>query len=75
MSNKIPQVFTEKEIEVLLQGVKNHKHQCILFAIYSAGLRLSEVVNLKLSDIRSDENCIFIRDAKGNKDRYTILSE
>ena len=75
MPKKIPQVFTEKEVELLLQTVKNLKHQCILFTIYSGGLRLSEVVNLKLSDIRSDENCIFIRDAKGNKDRYTILSD
>lgn len=72
---KLPQVFTEHEIELLLQNIKNIKHQCILLCIYSAGLRISELVNLRISDILSHQNCIFIRDAKGQKDRYSLLSQ
>lgn len=46
-----------------------------MYTIYAAGLRRSEVLNLKLSDIDSERNCIVIRDAKGNKDRNTLLSK
>lgn len=72
---KLPHVFTEEEVMRILSSIKNLKHKCIILAIYSAGLRLSEVLNLRISDIHSKENCILIRDAKGNKDRYTLLSE
>jgi len=72
---RLPQVFTEQEIEQLLQTIKNIKHQCILLCIYSGGLRISELINLRISDILSNQNCIFIRDAKGQKDRYTLLSQ
>ena len=50
------------------------KHKAIISLLYSAGLRISEVVNLKLTDIDKDRRQIFVRNAKGNKDRYTILS-
>lgn len=72
---KLPHVFSEQEVMLIIKSIKNLKHRCIILTIYSAGLRLSEVLNLRISDIHSKENCIFIRDAKGNKDRYTLLSE
>lgn len=71
---KLPSVFTEQEVTQIIQTVSNLKHKCILMTIYSAGLRLGEVINLRITDIQSKENCIFVRNAKGNKDRYTILS-
>ncbi|MCP4441647.1 MAG: tyrosine-type recombinase/integrase [Aureispira sp.] len=71
---KLPYVLTEDEVSTLLSSVDNLKHRCILFTIYSAGLRLSEVTNLQLTDIMSNQQCIFVRDAKGTKDRYTLLS-
>jgi site-specific recombinase XerD len=71
----LPQVFTEQEVTRLLNAVTNKKHRCILMTIYSAGLRLSEVVNLRLPDLQPDYNRIFIRRGKGKKDRCTILSE
>lgn len=71
---RLPSIFTEQEVTQIIQAVSNLKHKCILMTIYSAGLRLGEVINLRISDIQSKENCIFIRNAKGNKDRYTILS-
>lgn len=74
-SKKLPNVLTEDEVIRLLQVVENIKHKCILMLIYSGGLRISEVINLQLTDIKKDMNCIFIRDAKGKKDRYTLLSK
>jgi len=50
------------------------KHKAILVTIYSCGLRMSELLNLKISDIQSDRNLLLVRGAKGNKDRNTLLS-
>ncbi|MDD3051023.1 MAG: tyrosine-type recombinase/integrase [Candidatus Cloacimonetes bacterium] len=72
---KLPEVLSEEEVTKILKQISNLKHQCIIYLIYSAGLRLSEVVHLKIEDIHSDRKQIFIRSAKGNKDRYGILSE
>lgn len=74
LRKKLPYVFTEAEIKALLISVKNIKHRCILLTIYSAGLRIGEVVNLKIADIMTSQSCIYVRDAKGKKDRYTLLS-
>ncbi len=71
---KIPQVLTEGEVSRLLKAVDNLKHRCILSIIYSAGLRLGELTHLKLTDIQFDTHRIFVRDAKGKKDRCTILA-
>ncbi|OPX26871.1 MAG: hypothetical protein B1H05_01550 [Candidatus Cloacimonas sp. 4484_140] len=72
---KLPEVLSEEEVTRILKQIKNLKHKCIIYLIYSAGLRLTEVVHLKISDIQSDRKQIFIRSAKGNKDRYVILSD
>jgi site-specific recombinase XerD len=53
----------------------NLKHRCILITIYSGGLRRSELINLRPEDIDSERKLIKIRDSKGKKDRYTILSD
>jgi integrase/recombinase XerD len=71
---RLPEVLSEEEVLLLLRSVENIKHRCILMTIYSGGLRLSEVVALKVSDIDSKRMKIFIKGAKGNKDRYTLLS-
>jgi len=70
----IPNILSEKEVLKIIESPKNIKHKAILWTIYSAGLRISEVVNLRLVDIHSDEGFIFIKDSKGKKDRKTILS-
>lgn len=74
-SKKLPVVLSESEVEQLLSQVVNLKHKCILYTIYSGGLRRSELLNLKISDIDSSRNCIIVRDAKGGKDRNTLLSK
>ncbi|WP_204356603.1 tyrosine-type recombinase/integrase [Arcticibacterium luteifluviistationis] len=53
---------------------KNIKHKAVLLTIYSAGLRISEAINLRIADIHSDEGYIFVKDSKGKKDRKTVLS-
>ena len=71
----LPAVLSREEVHRLLDSVKNLKHKAILSTAYSGGLRVSEVCRLKISDIDSKNMQIFIRGAKGNKDRYTILSK
>lgn len=71
---KLPVVFSEDEIITLLAQVKNLKHKCVLYLIYSSGLRISEAVKMKISDIDSTRSLILVRDAKGKKDRTTLLS-
>jgi len=71
----LPSVLSTKEISKILEIIKNLKHKTIIVLIYSAGLRLGELLNLELSDIDSETMKIHIRQAKGKKDRYVMLSE
>ena len=72
---KLPEILSTEEVERLLCAVTNQKHRTVLMSAYAAGLRLSEVVNLKLTDIDSKRMMIRVSQGKGNKDRYTILSK
>lgn len=72
---KLPVVLSKEEVQKLIFAVKNPKHRIVLMTIYSAGLRLGEVVHLKVSDIDSQRKTIRVREGKGKKDRYTILSD
>jgi len=71
---QLPKLLNEDELARLFNSIQNKKHKAILFTAYSAGLRVSEVVNLKLADIDGKRMQIHIRDAKGKKDRYVNLS-
>ena len=71
---QLPKVLNEPELEKMFRAVSNLKHMAILFTAYSAGLRVSEAVNLKLADIDSKRMQIRIENAKGKKDRYLGLS-
>jgi site-specific recombinase XerD len=68
-------VLSETEVRTLFEKTTNPKHRVLLMTVYSAGLRVSEVVRLKWEDIDSDRGMIHIRGGKGKKDRYTILSD
>ncbi|SKA02093.1 site-specific tyrosine recombinase/integron integrase [Selenihalanaerobacter shriftii] len=72
---KLPVVLSEQEVIKILDSIDNYKHRAILFLTYSAGLRVSEVVNLKADDIDSDRMLVRVKQGKGRKDRYTLLSE
>jgi len=66
-------VLSRSEIEKILQSVANRKHKLLLSLVYGAGLRVSEVVSLRVQDIDFDRELIHIKNAKGRKDRVTIL--
>ena len=67
-------MLSEDEVKRLFSVITNLKHKCILMLAYSSGLRVSEVVNVKVTDIDSKRMQIRISQAKGKKDRYTLLS-
>ena len=71
---RLPDVLSKDEIGRILENTNNLKHRCILSLIYSAGLRRSELINLKATDILGDRNQIHIKGGKGKKDRYSIIS-
>ncbi|MCE5175698.1 MAG: tyrosine-type recombinase/integrase [Bacteroidales bacterium] len=70
----LPVVLSEEEISAIINATSNLKHRVILMTIYSAGLRISEAINLKIQDIDSQRMQIRIEQSKGKKDRYTLLS-
>ncbi len=75
IEHKLPVIFSMEEVTLLLKNVDNLKHRCILYIIYSGGLRRQEVVKLKVADLDFDRKQIRVQQAKGKKDRYTILSD
>jgi len=72
---RLPKVLSKSEIRKIFDSCTNIKHKCILILIYSAGLRRSELLDLKITDIDSERMIINIRGAKGEKDRITLLSK
>jgi integrase/recombinase XerD len=70
----LPKLLNENELAKLFNSLTNKKHKAMLFTAYSAGLRVSEIVNLKIADIDSQRMQIFISRAKGKKDRVVNLS-
>jgi len=71
---RIQRVLTKEEVRKLLGEIKNEKHRLMMELIYSAGLRVSEVVNLKVKDLVLDKDYGFVRNGKGGKDRLFILA-
>ena len=71
---QLPKILSEIELKRMFAAVRNIKHKAILFAAYSSGLRVSEVVHLRIQDIDSKRMQIFVQRAKGKKDRVVPLS-
>ena len=70
----LPSVLSTQEVIDILKQTENIKHKAILMTIYSAGLRISESINLKFKDIDSDRMQIRVEQGKGKVDRYSLLS-
>ncbi|MGB0346022.1 MAG: tyrosine-type recombinase/integrase [Balneolaceae bacterium] len=70
----LPEVLSVEEVQRFLNSFKNLKHKAIFTICYSAGLRLSEILNLRIGDIDSSRMQIRIAQSKGKKDRYTLLA-
>lgn len=71
----LPKVLSKQEVFAIISAIQNLKHRCIISLIYSAGLRRSELLNLKISDLDSSRNLVLIRGGKGNIDRQSIISK
>ena len=72
---KLPKVISKEEVKAIINNTNNIKHRCIVSLLYSAGLRRSELLNLKLKDIDSKRMVVNVIQGKGKKDRITLLSK
>lgn len=70
---RLPVVLSRKEIDRILSCIRNTKHRIMIALSYGSGLRVSEIVNLKVKDMDLSEMTIHLKQAKGKKDRLTIL--
>ena len=73
-SRKLPEIFSKKEVERIINSTENLKHKTILFLTYGCGLRRSEIGRIRLLDVNSDRKILQIRNAKGRKDRFVPIS-
>lgn len=71
---QLPEVLGQKEVERLLLAAAKQRDRCLLMTAYATGLRVSELVRLKISAIDSERMMVRVEQGKGRKDRYTILS-
>lgn len=72
---QLPEILSRVEIEKILGCISNQKHRLLIALSYGAGLRVSEIVRLKIRDIDFERNLLMVRHGKGNKDRATIFPE
>src|ERR1700691_3600667 len=72
---KLPVILSKAEVKALLEAPKNLKHRAMLATMYGAGLRVSEVANLKVCDLDRERHVIWVRGGKGHKDRQVMLAE
>ncbi|MDD3350831.1 MAG: site-specific integrase [Eubacteriales bacterium] len=71
----LPEILSKEEVARILKSVRNIKHRAILYLVYSSGLRVGEVVRLKVNDLDQDRMLLRVEQGKGRKDRYTLLSQ
>src|SRR5271169_6912316 len=72
---KLPVILSKAEVKALLEAPRNLKHRAMLATMYGAGLRVSEVANLKVSDLDRHRRVIWVRGGKGRKDRQVMFSD
>ena len=70
----LPTLLSREEVQRLIAHTANHKHRTMLMTTYAAGLRLNEVLHLRVGEIDSARMTIRVEQGKGGKDRYTVLS-
>ena len=74
-SDHIPTVLSNHEIHLILNQIQNIKHRLMISLLYSSGLRISELIHLKVKDIDFQNFILTVREGKGKKDRLTVFSE
>lgn len=75
VSRRLPTVLEKEEVISLINSIENNKHKLMIKLIYSAGLRVSELLNLKAEDLNLINNFGYVRKGKGNKDRLFIIAD
>jgi site-specific recombinase XerD len=74
-SNYLPVVLSPEEIDKMIDAITNPKHKFLISLMYAAGLRVSELIKIKMRDIDLDRRMLRVCQGKGRKDRYTLLAE
>ena len=74
-SRKLPNVISQEEVLAIIKSTQNLKHKAIIALIYSCGIRISELINLKLNDFHIERKQLIIKNGKGRKDRYVSLAD
>jgi site-specific recombinase XerD len=74
-SQKLPVVLSREEINIIIDNIRNLKHKLLISLSYGAGLRVSEIVNLRVKDLNLAELTAHLKEAKGKKDRITVIPE
>ena len=72
---RLPKILSDEELNVFFDACENYMYKTIFMMIYGSGLRISEATNIRIEDIDSKNMRIFVREEKGNKERYTMLSK
>ncbi|MDP4039767.1 MAG: tyrosine-type recombinase/integrase [Candidatus Pacearchaeota archaeon] len=72
---KLPVFLTKEEVNKLFESILNQKHKLMINILYSAGLRVSELINLKVKDFEFDKDYGWVREGKGKKDRLFIIAK
>ena len=70
---RLPKILREEELNIFFSACENYEYKTIFMLIYGTGLRISEAVNLKVEDIDSKNMRLFVRNGKGERERYTVL--
>ena len=74
-AKRLPTILSPEEVKDILWSIENPKHRCIVGLLYSSGLRIGELLNLRMQDIDFDRKQVLVRGGKGKKDRVSILAE
>src|SRR3989344_7037338 len=74
IGKRVPRVLSRQEIGAMLAQAKNLRHRMLLLLLYGSGLRVSEAVKVQWQDIDLEQGMLLVRQGKGNKDRYVVLS-
>lgn len=72
---KLPEVLSQLEVMQIFEALGNLKHRVMLMLVYAAGLRRSELINLRIGDVDLNRNIVFIRGAKGSIDRQSVMAQ
>ncbi len=70
----LPVILSKQEVILLLNVISNPRHRCMIGMLYGSGLRVSEVVNIRIGDLDLEAQSLYIHNSKGHKDRLTCLS-